>query len=844
MGAGRIKQGGVFIEIGADTRKFFGAINRVNQRIGRLGASLSSIGSQITRSAGAIAAPMGLALARFAQFDDAIRTVAAVTGSFGKKGAAAFQSLNDKARTLGATTSFTAVEVANLMTELGRAGFDPSQINNMTSSVLALARATGTDAAEAAGIMSTAIRSFSLDATDAQRVADLLATTANSTFNTVTALGEALSYAGTSAAQAGLSIEETTALLGALGNVGIQGSRAGTALRKISTLAGAEAEKLKGIFGVDFLDDDGNVRNLVQVFKEIAAATNDLPSGERIAKFNEAFGLLGITGAQAIGGAIGDIEELIDKIEESKGSAEKTAKEMDAGLGGSMRILMSAIEGVALAIGDSLAPGFKAIVDMTTAAAGGITNFIKANSDLIANIGGGVAAALAIGGAFLGVGTALQIVSFGFGGFLKVFGSVASLVSGVYGMFSILAGSIFSIAGTIAGLSAAPLIAVIAGFAALAVLVPQIGQALGSAFGGVYESAQAIFGSLLELTQTTLGGVYDAIVNGNLSNAADILWQGLYVGWLRGQNAIMNAVDPWISYFQDVFDSLGAYVYSTIENTFNNVGQALNLAGAVLMGIVDNIVNGIMNVWDNLEKSIRIAMARIAGVTKGFKQVEQEIITIEAEFTERKRKRDEGGIENRMAKAKEENQEMQQRQEESDRETFDNLRDRKKARQERNEANRQEREANLSYEENKLDSMVQNESDLKKDRSLADTLIQQLSETDNIDEFNTIISFLEEMARAGKLTEDQQRSYNAAVNQGSENIARKESGEDVDDGETKRDKMQDGAEAALGSGTTGTFSTAVAALALGGGNSAADRTANATEETAKNTRNMQGATVS
>lgn len=836
MGAGRVKQGGVFIEIGADTKKFFGAINRVNQRIGRLGASLSSIGSQITRSAGAIAAPMGLALARFAQFDDAIRTVAAVTGSFGKKGAAAFQSLNDKARTLGATTSFTAVEVANLMTELGRAGFDPSQINAMTSSVLALARATGTDAAEAAGIMSTAIRSFSLNASDAQRVADLLATTANSTFNTVTGLGEALSYAGTSAAQAGLSIEETTALLGALGNVGIQGSRAGTALRKISTLAGAEAEKLKGIFGVDFLDDDGNVRNLVQVFKEIAAATNDLPSGERIAKFNEAFGLLGITGAQAIGGAIGDIEELIKKIDKSEGAAARAAKEMDAGLGGSMRILMSAVEGVALALGDALAPGFKTIVDMATAAAGGITTFIKANSDLIARIGGTVAAALAVGGTLLAVGTAIQIASFGFGGLIAVLGSVGGVLSSVMGLFSIVSGSLFSIAAVIGGLSFAPLLAVVAGFAALAAIVPQVGASLGGAFSGVYESANSAFSGLLELTGTTLGGVYDAIVNGNLSNAADILWQGLYVGWLRGQNAIMSAVDPWISYFQNVFDTMGAYLYSTFMNTWNNIGQGLNLAGAFLMGIVDNIVNGIMNVWDTLEKSIRIAMARIAGVTKGFKQVESQVIEIEAEFTERKQKRDEGGIKNRMQKAEEQNKEMQSRQEESDQETFSNLEERKKARQERNQANQTERDANLNSEQEKLNTMVQGESDLKGDRSLADTLIQQLSETDDIDEFNTIIKFLEEMSKAGKLTESQEAGYSSAVNQGADNIDRKQMGEDE---ESKKKKLEDGAEAAKGSSTSGTFSTAVAALALGGGNSAADRTAKASEETAKNTRKIK-----
>jgi hypothetical protein len=87
--------------------------------------------------------PRFAASKRSPAYDDAIRQVAAVTGATG----AAFDRLNAKAKQLGASTSFTAVEVANLMTELGRAGFKPEQIEAMTASVMNLARATGTDAA-------------------------------------------------------------------------------------------------------------------------------------------------------------------------------------------------------------------------------------------------------------------------------------------------------------------------------------------------------------------------------------------------------------------------------------------------------------------------------------------------------------------------------------------------------------------------------------------------------------------------------------------------------------------------------------------------------------------------
>ncbi len=74
--------------------------------------------------------------------------------------------------------------------------------------------------------MAATIRQFSLEASDAVRVADGLTAAANKSFNSVESLGEALSYAGPVAADANMSLEETLAILGTLGNLGIQGSEA------------------------------------------------------------------------------------------------------------------------------------------------------------------------------------------------------------------------------------------------------------------------------------------------------------------------------------------------------------------------------------------------------------------------------------------------------------------------------------------------------------------------------------------------------------------------------------------------------------------------------------------
>jgi ABC-type arginine transport system permease subunit len=197
----KVRGGQVFVEIGADSKRFFKALSDVQKGIGKIGSSMRALGSRMAAIGAGIALPVGLAVRQFAAFDDAIRATAAVSQASGTE----LQKLNDKARELGATTSFTAIQVANLMTELGRAGFKPDEINNMTAAVLDLARATGTDAALSAGIMAATLRQFGMGATEATRAADVLTETANATFTSVEGLGESLKYAGPVAKSLGLS---------------------------------------------------------------------------------------------------------------------------------------------------------------------------------------------------------------------------------------------------------------------------------------------------------------------------------------------------------------------------------------------------------------------------------------------------------------------------------------------------------------------------------------------------------------------------------------------------------------------------------------------------------------
>jgi TP901 family phage tail tape measure protein len=490
---------------------------------------------------------------------------------------AALQSLNDKARELGATTSFTAVQVANLMTELGRAGFRPDEIEAMTGAVLDLARATGTDATLASGIMAATLRQFGLGATEATRAADVLTKAANSTFNTVEGLGESLKYAGPVAKSLGMSLEDTAAVLGVLGNVGIQGSEAGTALRRLSVIAAGAGKELEAIFGVTNTDAAGNLKPLVDILDEINTVTANMPVAERTAKMADAFGLLGITSANVLSQTAGGVRGLAEQLQNAEGTAARTAKEMDAGLGGAMRIALSAIEGTALAIGDSLAPSLQKIIALISNAAGSVTAYVKTNQGLIVSVAKAIAVFSAAGVAALALGTAVSVASAAFGTLFvaasAIIAPIAAGITAVTGLLFAFAAATVKVVAYGAASVAAAVAATAAWLAANAAMLGMVGflgliavnilgvlggmDELGHAANNAAQAgrdAMAVFVDMGKTADTTFRGMLESLNANNLQGAMAVGMEGLKAVFTRGATAFMNAVDSWGVNLVNTFD--------------------------------------------------------------------------------------------------------------------------------------------------------------------------------------------------------------------------------------------------------------------------------------------------
>jgi TP901 family phage tail tape measure protein len=332
-----------------------------------------------------------------------------------------------------------AKEVAGAQTELGRAGFNPSEIMAGTAAILDLARGTKTDLAQAAQIGADSLRAFRLEAEQMPMVADVLVATANNSSQGLIDLFEALKTVGPVAADVGASISDTAAAIGVLANNGIKGTLAGNALKRAYlNLANPAIQKaIKELTNVSSVDAAGNLRPLATVITEIGRATKSLPNAKRLDIFSQIFGDRAVVAASAFAGSAGNFTDLQNILDGAAGTAARTAAIMDDTLGGSFRKLLSAAEGIAIEVGASMAPAIRSLADIVTNAAGSVTAFVKDNQGLVIGLAATAVAAVAVGSSLVAIGGTVGILAFSLKGLIP-------LISGSIGIMPALFGAIVS----------------------------------------------------------------------------------------------------------------------------------------------------------------------------------------------------------------------------------------------------------------------------------------------------------------------------------------------------------------------------------------------------------------
>jgi TP901 family phage tail tape measure protein len=310
-------------------RKMTSPIRKVGSALGSLGLAFGGV---------ALIGSIGSVVNIFKDFEQANANLAAVLG----KTKGEILALNNDAKRLGATTAFTASEVAGLQTEFAKLGFSQREILGATEATLGLASATSTELPQAAMQVGAAIRAFNLDASESARVADVFAASTSKSALDMEKLDVAMSKVAPVAKQFGFSIEDSVALLGKLSDAGFDASTAATSTRSIILNMADSGGKLAKALGRPVTSMDDMVAGMVELREKgiDLASMLDLTDKRSVAAFATF-----LEGAEGVG-------TLADELRKAGGTAQKMADQQLDTLGGALTILKSSYEGFILSLED------------------------------------------------------------------------------------------------------------------------------------------------------------------------------------------------------------------------------------------------------------------------------------------------------------------------------------------------------------------------------------------------------------------------------------------------------------------------------------------------------------
>ncbi|MBG2742722.1 phage tail tape measure protein [Proteus mirabilis] len=564
-----------------------------------------------------------------------------------------FKMLREQARELGATTAFTANQVAQGQAFYAMAGFKPEQIKNAMPGTLAMSLAGDIDLGTTADIGSNILTGFKLDSDQMGRVSDVLVGAFTRSNTSLTMLGDTMKYVAPVASGLGVDLETAAAATGKLGDAGIQGSMAGTSLRAIlGRLAEPPKMAAKALeeLGIKTRDAKGNLRDFPELLAELDKKTANMGNAQRAGLFKhiageEAFSALSVLAEQA---GKGELQNLVADLKKAKGEAQKVAGTMTDNLSGDMKNLQSAWEDLGIQIFDGIDSPLRQISQSITSVISKVGVWMKENPELAKTL-------TMVGLAIAGMITTLGVLSLSIAAMLGPLAAAKLSLSilGIKGGGALtlllkpikLLGSAFLWLGK--AMLANPILLAIAAIAGAFYLIYKNWDKIEPYVTKVWESVkqrtaiawQALKGTILMAWEAikyiffnwTIPGLiakhWDSIVGYTKTAWASVksvisgVWEGIKTFFMTQTlpGLIYSNWDQIVKYTQEKWE----FLKTTISTKWDEIVEDTKALPAKFLqfgsDLIDSIIQGIKNKWADFKNSIgELATAAKEALTPEF----------------------------------------------------------------------------------------------------------------------------------------------------------------------------------------------------------------------------------
>ena len=580
-----------------------------------LGTAIKGVSKGLLAATAAAGAAVGAVLAGSINvgkdFEAGMSTVAAISGATGGD----LKALEDKAKQMGATTSFSATEAAKAMEYMAMAGWKTEQMVGGIDGIMNLAAASGEDLGTTSDIVTDALTAFNMTAEESGRFADVLAAASSNANTNVSMMGATFKYVAPVAGALGYSVEDMGLAIGLMANAGIKGEMAGTQLRAtLSRMAKPTKESAAAMdaLGLSITNSDGSMKDFDEVMVDMRKGMSGLSEDQKASYAAMLGGQEAMSGLLAIANASeADFQKLTSAIDNSAGAAANMAAIRLDNLQGDITILKSGLEGLGIEIYQGIQEPLRSITQEATAMVGGLSDAFKK---------GGFAGLVGeVGNVFAKVVT-------------KVAGAAPKIVNMAVSLVDNLVTGIADNAPMIADGAAKAVTAFING------AVPMIPRVLLLAIDLIADFANGIIANLPQIINTgiqSLTGFINGIVSRlpMLIQTALQLIQAVVSGLIAnlpliiqsGITLIVGLVQGIVSMLPSLIQMALQLIMALVQGLIANLPLIINAAVQLVMSLVQGIVTMLPMI---IQSAIQLIIALFQGLIANLPTIIQAAVQI------------------------------------------------------------------------------------------------------------------------------------------------------------------------------------------------------------------------
>ncbi len=532
-----IRAGAAYIELTTQDSKLVRGLDKAQKRVKAFGKSVGEIGKRLTAVSAVAAVPLLSGLKIYADFQQQMATVATMlSDSDAEKYMDDFtKGIRKMAVSFGESTEALSGGLYDILS----ASIAPAKALDVLGVAAKAAKAGLTDTRTAADAITTVLNSYGLAAEQAGDVSDWLFGIVQRGKTTFAELAPQIGMVASTAASAGLPLDELGAMIATLTRNGL---RTTTAIDSVNGILrsflkpSAEATKLAHELGFEMNTTTLKTEGLHGVMEKLAKLPPDV-----LAKlFPDSAALRGIVPAL---NNLKGFESDLDAMQSRAGLADKAYAKLSKTLTHAFnRIKQAGIITLGI-MGEALSEPVAKAAAIVSQYAGVVIDLLSKNQSLVRSAALVIAGIAAVGVILMSTGVAAQAVAF-------IFGGLSGIITGSVGVIGTLL--------TVLGALISPMGLVIVAATGIGIAILSMTDIASKTLRWLSDR----FDELKDRALIAWQGIRDALASGDLSLAAKILWQALKVEWQRG---IYQIESLWYSFKYTIVNIASQTLYKVTK---------------------------------------------------------------------------------------------------------------------------------------------------------------------------------------------------------------------------------------------------------------------------------------